>query len=146
MEQESGRPRVSRALRAEPLAPTVLRTVGTWPAPTLGNTKTVSICWSFVPRRSLPGSPLHTSLQRRPAPLPDAMPTERLRRLHAVTDNFFFWQGLRWVPLGAALIIVSISLSPANPLPRELRPWLGVPFLVVAFWLSGSVIGPYYAR
>jgi hypothetical protein len=69
-----------------------------------------------------------------------------LGRIHAVTDNFFFWQGLRLVPLGAALIVVGLALSPAVPLPHALRPWLGVPFLVAALWLSTGVLGRYYAR
>ena len=33
------------------------------------------------------------------------MPAPDLRRLHAVTDNFFFWQGLRWIPMGFALMV-----------------------------------------
>jgi hypothetical protein len=69
-----------------------------------------------------------------------------LRRIHAITDNLFFWQGLRWVPLGVALVLVSIALSPVDPLPKVLRPWVGTPLLVAAFWLSQSVIGRHYAR
>ena len=74
------------------------------------------------------------------------MASPDLRRLHAVTDNFFFWQGLRWIPLGVSLMIFSVAMMPGVPLPKELRPWVGVPFLLVAFWLSTSVLGRYYAR
>lgn len=69
-----------------------------------------------------------------------------LRRIHTITDNLFFWQGLRWVPVGAALIIISLALSPAAPVPKVLRPWVGIPLIVIAFWLSQSVIGRHYAR
>jgi len=67
-------------------------------------------------------------------------PTD-LRRLHAVTDNFFFWQGLRWIPLGAALVICSAVWLPALPLSDAVRPWVGLPVLLVALWLSTSVLG-----
>jgi hypothetical protein len=74
------------------------------------------------------------------------MPNADLRRVHDVTDNFFFWQGLRWVPIGVALMVVSIAMMPGVPLAKPIRPWVGVPFLLVAFWLSTSVLGRYYAR
>lgn len=38
-----------------------------------------------------------------------------LQRIHDFTANFFFWQGLRWVPLGAALLI--LSFQPGKLLP-----------------------------
>jgi hypothetical protein len=69
-----------------------------------------------------------------------------LRRLHAVTDNFFFWQGLRWIPMGVALMVVSMAMMPAIPLPKDVRPWVGGSFIIVAVWLSTSVLGRYYAR
>ena len=74
------------------------------------------------------------------------MPTPDLRRLHAVTDNFFFWQGLRWIPMGVALMVISVAMMPGIPLAKEIRPWIGVPFMIVAIWLSTSVLGRYYAR
>jgi hypothetical protein len=69
-----------------------------------------------------------------------------LRRIRAVTDNFFFWQGLRWVPFGVALIAFSAGMDPSMPIPKGLRPWFGVPFMLLAMWLSTSVLGQYYAR
>ena len=74
------------------------------------------------------------------------MSNSDLRRLHAVTDNFFFWQGLRWIPMGVALMVCSIAMMPGFPLPKNIRPWIGIPFIVVALWLSTSVLGRYYAR
>ena len=74
------------------------------------------------------------------------MPAPDLRRLHAVTDNFFFWQGLRWIPMGFALMVSSIAMMPGVPLSKDVRPWIGVPFMIVALWLSTSVLGRYYAR
>ena len=52
-----------------------------------------------------------------------------LRRMREVTANFFFWQGLRWVPLGAALLLVTWSMLPAFPLPapwRDAMPWVAL--------------------
>jgi hypothetical protein len=74
------------------------------------------------------------------------MPASDLRRIHAVTDNFFFWQGLRWVPMGIALMVSALSMMPGVPIPKGIRPWVGLPFIVVALWLSTSVLGRYYAR
>ena len=73
------------------------------------------------------------------------MPTADLRRVHAVTDNFFFWQGLRWIPIGVALMVFSVAMLPGVPIPKPIRPWVGVPFMLVALWLSTSVLGRYYA-
>ena len=70
----------------------------------------------------------------------------RLRRIHDVTDNFFFWQGLRWIPLGVALLGTAVTLSPGVPIPAPLRSWILLPFFGLALWLSSSVLGRYYAR
>jgi hypothetical protein len=75
-----------------------------------------------------------------------ARPSEGdLRRMRDVTANFFFWQGLRWVPLGAALLIFTWSTLPGFPLAapwRDAMPWI---VLIGGLGLS-SVIGAYYAR
>jgi hypothetical protein len=34
---------------------------------------------------------------------------ERSERVRAVTDNFFFWQGLRFVALGPVMMIVALA-------------------------------------
>ena len=68
-----------------------------------------------------------------------------LRRMREVTANFFFWQGLRWVPLGAALLLVTWSMLPSFPLPapwRDAMPWLALAGGLAASW----GIGTYYAR
>lgn len=73
------------------------------------------------------------------------MPRDRLRQIEAVTDNFFFWQGLRWIPLGAALFLTATAMLPGSPLPRAVRNWFWVPLFAVAYWLSMSVLGRFYA-
>ena len=74
------------------------------------------------------------------------MTADRLRQIHDVTDNFFFWQGLRWIPMGAALLGSAAALSPDLPVPNALREWIAIALFVVALWLSTSVLGRYYAR
>jgi len=68
-----------------------------------------------------------------------------LRRIHDVTANFFFWQGLRWVPPGAALVVFAWSNLPSFPLPtvwRDAIPWIALTAGLAASWL----IGAYYAH
>jgi hypothetical protein len=38
---------------------------------------------------------------------------ERSNRVRAVTDNFFFWQGRRFVALGLAMIVAGLATMPA---------------------------------
>jgi hypothetical protein len=71
---------------------------------------------------------------------------EHLRLLRDVTANFFFWQGLRWVPMGVALIVLAIAQSPALPLPEGARDLITAATMLVALWLSTTVAGAYYAR
>ena len=68
---------------------------------------------------------------------------QHLARIQAVTANYFFWQGLRWVPMGTALLALSMYW---NGWWTVAPPWdgalqLGV--LVVALSISGAV-GRYY--
>jgi hypothetical protein len=68
-----------------------------------------------------------------------------LRRFRAVTANFFFWQGLRWVPPGAALLLFAWSTLPDFPLAapwRDAIPWIA---LLGGLAASGA-IGAYYDR
>ena len=74
------------------------------------------------------------------------MHDDRLRRIHHVTDNFFFWQGLRWIPMGVALLAFAVASSPRVPVPPTLRAWIALPVFGLAIWLSSSVLGRYYAR
>ena len=63
-------------------------------------------------------------------------------RMRAVTANFFFWQGLRWVPLG--LVMIFLVLDPKLPPPWP-NPYLGFAYMGLAFILS-MAIGRYYGR
>jgi hypothetical protein len=91
--------------------------------------------------------PQHTSLQYKPVSRREpTMTDDRLRRIHEVTDNFFFWQGLRWIPMGAAMLGYAAVSSPRVPIPSPLREWMALPIFAVAIWLSSSVLGRYYAR
>jgi hypothetical protein len=61
------------------------------------------------------------------------MNEQQLRTIENVTANFFFWQGLRWVPMGMALMIGVLA-------PR---------FLVVAMaaaFVVSMLAGKYYSR
>ena len=69
----------------------------------------------------------------------------RLRRVHDVTANFFFWQGLRWVPMGAALLVVAWSLGSTSPVPASWESSLLLGSMVAASVLSAAV-GRWYGR
>src|ERR1051325_528961 len=74
------------------------------------------------------------------------MTTSRLRQIHDVTDNFFFWQGLRLIPMGIAMLVAGLTSSAAVPIPHAARQWIPPPLLAIAVWLSLSVLGRYYAN
>lgn len=74
------------------------------------------------------------------------MTADRLRQIHDVTDNFFFWQGLRWIPMGAAMLGCAVVSSPRLSIDAAVRAWIALPLFGVALWLSTSVLGRYYAR
>ena len=67
-------------------------------------------------------------------------------RVRAVTANFFFWQGLRWVPLGAMLILVSLLRVGREAFGRTITNIVALLGVIVAVWLSTSVLDRYYAR
>ena len=71
---------------------------------------------------------------------------DRLQAIHDVTDNFFFWQGLRWIPMGAAMVACAAVSSPRLPLPPIQRGWIAVLSFAAALWLSTTVLGGYYTR
>jgi hypothetical protein len=69
-----------------------------------------------------------------------------LDRVRAVTANFFFWQGLRWVPMGLALILFAVAPYAKGVLGS---PWTDIvtfATLFVALWLSTDVLGRYYTK
>jgi len=74
-----------------------------------------------------------------------AAQTAALDRINAVTANFFFWQGLRWVPLGIALLVVTWSYSAGSPLPRSWESPLLIATFAATLAASG-MIGRWYAR
>ena len=74
------------------------------------------------------------------------MSSTDLREIRAVTANYFFWQGLRWIPMGVALMFVAASLAPGVALPAGVHRWGTLPLMLLALWLSTSVAGAYYRR
>jgi hypothetical protein len=67
-------------------------------------------------------------------------------RIKAVTANFFFWQGLRWVPMGFTLILFALIPYAKSSIAE---PWLSIfayGLMALALWLSMTVAGRYYAR
>lgn len=76
--------------------------------------------------------------------MPDGT-TATLERINAVTANFFFWQGLRWVPVGAALMVVTWSHSPGSPVPKSWDSPLAIATMGLAFAAS-AMVGRWYAR
>jgi len=74
------------------------------------------------------------------------MTADRLRQIHDVTDNFFFWQGLRWIPMGVGLLGCAAVSLPGLPIPAAIRAWIVFALFAVAVWLSTSVLGRYYAH
>ena len=71
--------------------------------------------------------------------------TPSLERINAVTANFFFWQGLRWVPMGAALLIVAWSFGANTPVPETWQSPLLIGVMIAALGLS-VVAGRWYDR
>ena len=74
------------------------------------------------------------------------MTADRLRQIHDVTDNFFFWQGLRWIPMGVALLGCAAVSVRGLPISQTVREWIAFPLFAAALWVSTSVLGRYYAR
>ena len=71
--------------------------------------------------------------------------TAALDRINAITANFFFWQGLRWVPLGIALLVGAWTHGPSSPVPRPWGSLLFIATMTVAFAVS-AMVGRWYAR
>ncbi len=76
--------------------------------------------------------------------MPSLTPRD-LERIQAVTANYFFWQGLRWVPMGAALLALGLYWSGwwRVPAPLEDAVQLGVLGLTLAI---SAAFGGYYRR
>ena len=68
-----------------------------------------------------------------------------LEQIENVTANYFFWQGLRWVPMGVALLVIGLSYSTWWPLGGAFAE--AVPLGALAAALAASyALGPYYER
>lgn len=65
--------------------------------------------------------------------------------IRRVTDNYFFWQGYRWVPFGIVFLMYSIVFLEPGWLPRTEWVTLGIPAFVLALSMfANSRIGQYY--
>ena len=70
---------------------------------------------------------------------------EDLKRVERVTANYFFWQGLRWVPVGFVILIASLKSARWWPFPgiwREITFFAAVAATIPVSFL----IGRYYER
>lgn len=68
-----------------------------------------------------------------------------LDRVHSITDNFFFWQGLRFVPMGAVLLVFSASYTSWWPIEHRFQSVVLLAALAGGLAVS-SAIGRYYGR
>ena len=69
------------------------------------------------------------------------------QRLYHVTANYFFWQGLRWVPIGALGLLQAVLLADPDwwPLAPGYEDRLLLAALAAAV-VACKLIGDYYAR
>jgi hypothetical protein len=66
-----------------------------------------------------------------------------LEQIQRVTANYFFWQGLRWVPLGFVILLLGVAKLPGQPLSGiwyDIVPLVALAAAIVA----SSLIGRYY--
>ena len=76
------------------------------------------------------------------------MPSPRidpLEQVRAVTANFFFWQGLRWVPMGLALLVVTWILGAHTSTPKSWQTPLLIAVMIAALAASAAA-GRWYDR
>src|SRR5678816_1210518 len=67
---------------------------------------------------------------------------ERIRR---VTSNYFFWQGLRWVPIGVVVMALGLRRTNWSPIADAWEDLLLLCLIVLVTALS-PLIGVYYRR
>jgi hypothetical protein len=67
---------------------------------------------------------------------------ERIRR---VTSNYFFWQGLRWVPIGLVVMALGLRRTNWSPIADAWEDTLILCLIVLGMALS-PLIGVYYRR
>lgn len=68
-----------------------------------------------------------------------------LDAIHNVTANYFFWQGLRWVPAGLALLVLGLSYESWWPFSGAWKDGFMLLVLLAALVISNT-IGSYYVR
>lgn len=68
-----------------------------------------------------------------------------LVRVREVTENYYFWQGLRWIPGGLVLVVAGLRWSDWWPLTGAANDGLLLAVIVFAV-LASSVIGRHYRR
>src|SRR5687768_13544196 len=75
----------------------------------------------------------------------DMITPKELERIRNVTSNYFFWQGLRWVPLGFVIAVFGLKDTPWWPINGI---WNDVFLLaaVIAVIAACPLIGRYYKR
>jgi hypothetical protein len=69
--------------------------------------------------------------------MPGVTPKD-LERIQAVTANYFFWQGLRWVPMGAALLALGLYWSGWWRVPARLGDAVQLGVLGLALAISAA--------
>jgi hypothetical protein len=72
-------------------------------------------------------------------------PRTDLDEVRAITANYFFWQGLRWIPLGIGLMVVAANLL-APRLFGSMGLLASLVILAAALWMSTTALGGYYRR
>lgn len=68
-----------------------------------------------------------------------------LQRMREVTANYFFWQGLRWVPVGFVIVMFGLRHTPWWPLTGIWNDVLLSAAVIVVMAVS-PLIGSYYQR
>ena len=68
-----------------------------------------------------------------------------LDRVRQVTENYFFWQGLRWIPPGFLLVAAGLSWSDGWPLTGVASDAVLLAVIVIGV-LASTVIGRHYRR
>ena len=72
------------------------------------------------------------------------MNEHRRQAIESVTEHFFFWQGLRWVPLGLALM--AALFVPRRMIPSEAARLAFLCAVIAAGWIVSAAFARYYER
>lgn len=71
--------------------------------------------------------------------------SKQLKRIREVTANYFFWQGLRWVPVGIVIVMLGLRRSLWRP-PSGIWHDVSLFAAVAAAIVISPLIGGYYRR